>query len=281
MERTMKLATRGSELAIAQFNIISDSLMAKSVKGEPVIVRSHGEIDLSTPLYRMEERGIFVKRLNELVLEGAVDGAVHSAKDIPTEIDDSLEISYYSKRGDPRDFFVSKYDLTQFEGTVGSSSMRRRTFLRLFNKKLQFRDIRGNINTRIEKWRGGEVDSLVVAKVALDRLGLSIPGNPIPTDICPPDPNQGFVAVVSRKGSATSKILSSMQDPLARWEAETEREIMKKLGLGCDVAVSVFANYDLKKIYFSYANEDARFDLTFNETIETKDILKMRDIIGK
>ncbi|MEM2056413.1 MAG: hypothetical protein QXS30_02155, partial [Thermoplasmatales archaeon] len=126
-----------------------------------------------------------------------------------------------------------------------------------------------------------EVDSLVVAKVALDRLGLSIPGSPISTDICPPDPNQGFVAVVSQKGSTISKILSSMQDPRVRWEAETEREIMKKLGLGCDVAVSVFANYDLKKIYFSYANEDSRFDLSFDEMVETKDILKMRDIIGK
>ncbi|MEL9914315.1 MAG: hydroxymethylbilane synthase [Thermoplasmatales archaeon] len=281
MERTVRLATRGSELAIAQFNIISDSLMAKGIKGEPVIVRSHGEIDVSTPLYMIGERGIFVKKLNELVLEGTVDGAVHSAKDIPTEIDDNLEISYYSKRGDPRDFFVSKYDLAQFAGTVGSSSIRRRRFLKLFNKKLQFRDIRGNINTRIEKWERREVDSLVVAKVALDRLGLSIPGSPISTDICPPDPNQGFVAVVSQKGSTISKILSSMQDPRVRWEAETEREIMKKLGLGCDVAVSVFANYDLKKIYFSYANEDSRFDLSFDETIETKDILKMRDIIGK
>ncbi|MEM4090151.1 MAG: hypothetical protein QXQ46_05295, partial [Thermoplasmatales archaeon] len=145
----------------------------------------------------------------------------------------------------------------------------------------QFCDIRGNIDTRIDKWKKGEVNSLVIAKVALDRLGISVPGAPIPINICPPDPNQGFIAVVSRKKSRTSETLSLIQEAQAEWEAKTEREIMEKLDLGCDQAVSVFADFNLKKIKFSYANEKNRFDLSFAGKIGNGDILKMRDIIGR
>ncbi|MGC8645133.1 MAG: hydroxymethylbilane synthase [Thermoplasmata archaeon] len=279
MERIIRIATRGSRLALAQFDIISKGLSDKGFRAEPVIVKSHGEIDTATPLYKMGERGIFVKRLNELVLEGGADAAVHSAKDIPTQLQEGLRIVFFSQRGDVRDYFIGDPDFLSFRGKVGSGSIRRRMFLLLANRNLQFVDIRGNVDTRIGKWKRGEVDSLVVAKVALDRLGLSVPGAVIPEEICPPDPNQGFVAVVSRDGSPTSRIFSHLQTEPPLWEASVEREIMRELDTGCDVAISIRADYSSKRIKFSYANEDHRVDMSFRNDVSRADIEKMRDAI--
>ncbi|MEM0136656.1 MAG: hypothetical protein QXU18_15755, partial [Thermoplasmatales archaeon] len=161
MEGTLKIATRGSRLAIAQYEIIAKVLISHGVECVPVRIKSQGEHDSKTPLYKIDEQGIFVKNLNDKILEGEVDAAVHSAKDIPSEIDSELEISYYSVRADPRDYFISNRPIGNFEGTVGSSSIRRMKFLGLFNKDLKFVDMRGNIDTRIRKWTIGEVDSIV------------------------------------------------------------------------------------------------------------------------
>ena len=281
MEGNLRIATRGSRLALVQYEIISNLLAAHGIICSPVEIRSHGESDTHTPLYKMDEQGVFVKRLNEKIVEGEVDAAVHSAKDIPNEIGPELEISYYSKRADPRDYFVSNTQISTFSGTVGSSSIRRRMFLRLFNSDLKFIDIRGNIDTRIRKWGGGEVGSLVVAKAALDRLKITPPGETISEDVCPPDPNQGFIAVVTKRGTDLGRILKNIQDKDAMWEASMERNIMVRLELGCNLAASIRAISSQHLVKFAYANEERRYDLTFRERVEESDIRKMRDILGR
>lgn len=279
MEEKIRIATRGSSLALKQFEIVSGVLRGAGIGSEAVIVKSHGEIDASTPLYRMKEQGIFVRKLNESILNGNADAAVHSAKDIPNEIDPSLNISYYSMRGDPRDYFVSRGDIRNFAGTVGSSSVRRRTFLGLYNKKLQFIDVRGNIETRIRKWESGQTDSIVIAKTALDRLGLNPKGEILSEEVCPPDPNQGFIAVVSPKNSHFDNVLKKLQGEHTLWEASTERGLMTKLLLGCNVAVSIRAVYSERLIRFSYANEERRYDFSFLGEIPTEQLPKLRDLI--
>ncbi len=279
MERAIKIATRGSKLALKQFEIISKELESAGFRAEPVIVQSHAEHDAETPLYLMKEQGVFVKRLNDKILEGKVDAAVHSAKDIPSEIDPGLAISYFSKRADPRDYFVSSSDISLFSGTVGSSSIRRKEFLSIFNRNLRFENIRGNIDTRIRKWEEGKVGALVVAKAALDRLGLIPPGMPIPEEICPPDPNQGFIAVVTTKGSELEKRMRKVQDSQALWEATAERELTVRLHSGCSQAISIRAEYKGRAIKFAFAKEGRRFDLIFKGKVEESEVKKMRDLI--
>lgn len=280
MEGKVKIATRGSKLAMIQYDIVSNVLAARGIRSIPVEIRSHGESDTQTPLYKMDEQGVFVKRLNEKIVEGEVDAAVHSAKDIPNDIGPELEISYYSQRADPRDYFVSNTPIDNFSGTVGSSSIRRRMFLGLLNRNLNFVDIRGNIDTRINKWKKGEVGSLVVAKAALDRLEMAPPGKVLSEDICPPDPNQGFIAVVTKRGGEIGRTLKSIQDKDALWEASMERDLMVRLELGCNLATSIRAISSQGLLKFAYANEERRFDLTFKGMVAEADIRKMRDILG-
>lgn len=280
MEGVMKIATRGSKLALVQYDLISNFLEGKGIRCEPVVVESHGEHDTTTPLFGMKEQGVFVKKLNDKILDGSVEAAVHSAKDIPNEIDSDLKISFYSKRGDPRDFFVSKRTIDDYSGTVGSSSIRRRTFLRLHNKNLKFENLRGNIETRIKKWELGEVGSIVIAKTAIDRLKLNPPGHVMDENICPPDPNQAFIAVITIKGSTAERKLAGLQETEPLWEATRERELMEQLNLGCNVAVSIRADFPTRKIKFSYANDERRYDFVFDRNVTDADVSTMRDILG-
>jgi hydroxymethylbilane synthase len=280
MEETLKIATRGSRLALKQFELVARQLEAGGLKVQPVIIKPLGERDTETPLYDMKEQGVFVRNLNDQILEGNVAAAVHSAKDIPNEIDQKLEISYFSRRADPRDFFISASPLEKFSGSVGSSSMRRKNFIHIFNSNTRFESIRGNIETRIGKWERGMVDSIVVAKAALDRLDLHPKGEVISESICPPDPNQGFIAVVTEKGSRLGDTMRRIQESEPLWEASKERNLMVRLRLGCNLAVSIRAEHPKKTIRFSYANEAERYDFTFKEKVDEPDIRKLEDIIG-
>ncbi len=280
MEGALRIATRGSRLALKQYEIVSKVLEIHSIETRPILVESHGEEDRKTALYEMKEQGIFVKRLNDRILEGEVDVAVHSAKDIPNDIDPKLTIAFFSDRADPRDFFIARKDFQFFSGTVGSSSIRRKVFLSLSNKRLQFINTRGNVDTRIRKWENGEVGSLVIAKAALDRLGLRPPGQTLSEEMCPPDPNQGFIAMVCEKGTHIENVLRKIQGNESLWEASRERELVAKLELGCNIAVSIRGVHSEKKVNFSFANEERRFDLTFPGEISDSDVRKMRDIIG-
>lgn len=281
MERLVTIATRGSTLALVQFEMVAERLRQMGIRCEKIIVKSQGELDIETPLYQQKEQGIFVRKLNDKIEEGVADAAIHSAKDIPSEISPRLTISYFSERGDPRDYFVARGNLSNFDGTVGTSSIRRKMFLSLYNRNLAFQNLRGNIETRLRKWERGQVDSLVVAKVALDRLGKTPPGEVIPEEICPPDPNQGFIAVVTSRGNWIETLFNGIQEDGPLWEASSEREVMRELNIGCNVAASIRANFSDRTIRFSYANEEKRYDFSFRGTLDGADLVKLRLLIDE
>lgn len=279
MEKGLKIATRGSRLALVQAYIIGELISLGGYKYRIVTVKSEGDKDLYTPLYEYGDRGLFVKAVNEEVLNGNADLAVHSAKDLPYDIGEELEISYYSERGDTRDFFVSHKSMEGFMGTVGGSSIRRISFLKVKYNNMEFKNLRGNIDTRITKWKNGDVDAMVLAKVALDRLGIDLPGEVIPEEILPPAPNQGIIAVVTRKGSPESNFFQHLQNEQSLWEGENERRLMGALSLGCNTAVSIRAYFDSRLIKFSYVNGNRRYDMTFNGYPDTSQIRKLSEII--
>ncbi len=279
----VRIATRGSDLALTQSETIASLFLDSGIETSVVTTKSLGDNDRTTPLYSMAGDGVFVSSLNKAVLDGEADLAVHSAKDMPSKLDPDLEVAFYSRRGDPRDYFISSIPIRDFRGIIGTSSIRRKTFISLLNRSVKFTTIRGNIQTRIEKLHEGGVDATVVAKVALDRLGIKPPGFIFSEIELPPDPNQGFIAVISRKGSNLIDFLRKFQDEASLWEASSERLIMAELGLGCSSPVSIRATYDTRKVHFSTVVSGSRvdLDLEFSDPVSIKEaVRRIGDVIA-
>jgi len=243
----MIIGTRGSKLAIAQTEKLCERLRALDVGYEIKTVQSLGDVITDRGLYEMPSEGVFVKKLDTMLLTGKIDIAVHSMKDIPLERDERLETSAVLPRDSPYDALVSKYSLADMpEGAViGTSSVRRKyQFLHYVEKegvKVKIEDIRGNMDTRIEKFRRGEYDGVILAEAGLERLNLDIAYERLDYDPFVPSPGQGIIAVVARKGSGESDLLKEIDDAKTRVEAEAEKEVLKVMGGGCSLPVGVHA----------------------------------------
>ena len=282
--QNIRIITRGSELALRQTDEISGILKSASFTVDVLTTKSIGDINDSSPISDIGSDGVFVSSLNKALLGEEADIAVHSAKDMPSFLDPDLSVVFFSQRGDPRDFFVSNIPLNKFTGTIGTSSVRRKSYISLLTKGVKFSVIRGNINTRINKCLSGEYDATVVAKVALDRLGLNPPGFVFSEHDIPPDPNQGFIAVVARKGDPIAGFFEKIQEPTSLWEASSERRVLMELGLGCNSPVSLRGKFPEKKVYFSTVIDDSRFDMVLDFSEESKikaSIKKIGDLLGK
>ena len=243
----MIIGTRGSKLAIAQTEKLCERLRALDVGYEIKTVQSLGDVITDRGLYEMPSEGVFVKKLDTMLLTGKIDIAVHSMKDIPLERDEKLETSAVLPRDSPYDVLVSKYRLADMpEGAViGTSSVRRKyQFLNYVEKKsvkVMIKDIRGNVDTRINKFQSGEYDGVILAEAGLERLNLDIEYERLDCDPFVPSPGQGIIAVVTRKGSEESNILKAVDDAKTRVEAEAEKEVLKVMGGGCSLPVGVHA----------------------------------------
>ncbi|MCW3141617.1 MAG: hydroxymethylbilane synthase [Methanophagales archaeon] len=250
----MIIGTRGSKLAILQTEKVCERL--KELGYEPTIktVRSLGDVRTDRGLYEMPEKGVFVKKLDMLLLEGKIDLAVHSMKDIPLERDERLETSAVLPRDSPYDALVSQYRLDEMPdgAIIGTSSVRRKFQILNYTAekgvKVRIKDIRGNVDTRIKKFRRGEYDGVILAEAGLERLGLDIEYERLDCDPFVPSPNQGIIAVVTRKGSDESEILNAIDDPDTRIEAEVENEVLEVIGGGCALPVGVHAKVSEDKI---------------------------------
>jgi hydroxymethylbilane synthase len=244
----MIVGTRGSKLAIVQTEKVCEKLSELGVEYEIKTVRSLGDVMTDRGLYEMPTKGVFVKKLDKMLLDGTIDIAVHSMKDIPTERDKGLETSAVLPRDSPYDALVSRYRLDDMsEGAViGTSSVRRRyQFLNYVGErgvKVKIKDIRGNVDTRVKKFRRGEYDGVLLAEAGFERLKLDIEYERLDRDPFVPSPRQGIIAVVARHGSKESEILKQMDDSETRMEAEVEEEVLKVIGGGCSLPVGVHAS---------------------------------------
>ena len=239
----IRVATRGSALALWQANRVS-SLLTRTLPGvevEIVTVETTGDRDQTTPLEQMGGLGVFVKEVQAAVLDGRADLAVHSAKDLPGGQTDGLALAAVPERADPRDVLVGCRLTSLPEGaTVATGSIRRRAHLANHRPDLRFTGLRGNIGTRLDKAR--EVDAAVMAKAALDRLGLCPEiVDPLEPEVLLPQVGQGALAVECRTDFELLQALEGMDDPAARRAVEAERAFLVELGTGCDLPVSAHA----------------------------------------
>ena len=253
----MKLGTRGSALALWQARTVADLLEATGARVEIVVIKTSGDRLQERPLTETGTKRLFVKEIEDALLSGSVDLAVHSAKDMPAVLPEGLQVGATLPREDPRDALVlpggspdgGLDDVLTRLGrapSVATSSVRRSAQLRAILPEAAFAPIRGNVDTRIRKLDAGGWDALVLASAGLRRLGF---GNRIsaalPVDVCVPAPGQGIVAIEIRAGDAeTRRALAKIDDEAAGVSLTAERELVAALGGGCQLPLGGVALLD-------------------------------------
>jgi hydroxymethylbilane synthase len=240
MMKTIRVGTRGSRLALAQTEIALSTLHKAypRVRFEVITISTKGDID-KRPLFTMDEKGIFEKEVNEAVRQGAVDFAVHSLKDIPSDLSDDLLVACILKRASPNDVLVNDNGQKLKElapgSVVGTSSLRRAVQLTRTRPDLAVRPIRGNIETRVKKVISREYDAVVLAEAGLARIGMKdvIVERFSVRDFIPA-PGQGAIAILCRRSDdALAGMLQQVEDPRSRIEVLAERALIREIEGGC------------------------------------------------
>jgi hydroxymethylbilane synthase len=268
-----RVGTRGSKLALAQTEEVLN-LLKKEIPGaefEIVVMRTRGDVDLKTPLYMIESKGIFEREINSAVERGEIDFAVHSMKDLPTSIE--LAIAAVPPRRSPYDVIVTRDGSGIAElprgARVGTSSMRRISHLKYLRPDLEVVPIRGNVDTRLRKLEN--LDAIVVAEAALERLNLNVKGERI--EEMTPAAGQGALAVVSRKEIVP--LLSRINDEISFNEVMLERKVMSGLRAGCKTPVGVHADLRRRIITISAVSRD--FKRIARASVEIRNISSAAD----
>jgi hydroxymethylbilane synthase len=220
------------------------------MEAEIVIIKTSGDKMQQAPLTQIGGKGIFIKELEEALLDESVDLAVHSVKDIPTETPSRLSFPAVCRRDDVRDCLVSNNGLTLANlrqgARVGTSSLRRQAQLRHYRKDLDIRELRGNVDTRLRKVESGEYDAIVLSKAGLDRLGWSQKiTEPLSPEISLPAVGQGAIAIESRvKDTEAAEILGKLDDAETRTAIIAERALLSALQGGCQVPLGAWARIE-------------------------------------
>ena len=248
-EQVLRIGTRGSELALWQATEVA-RLLRLAHPGlivERQIIRTVGDRVLGTPLSQIGDKGLFTRELEEALVGGTIDLAVHSLKDLPTRLPDGLELGVVLEREDPRDVLVAPPGVTlatlppRFR--VGTSSLRRRAQLLFRQRDLELLDVRGNLPTRIAKLDRGDYDALVLARAGLVRLGL---GDRIAEAIAPelivPAVGQGALGIETRVGDRrVDDLLAPLEHRPTRLATSAERAFLGRLEGGCQVPIGALA----------------------------------------
>ena len=223
-----------------------DGLKILGVGTELRIIKTSGDIFLDKPLHQLSGWGVFVAEIDEKMLSGELDLAVHSMKDIPTKRPEELEIAAILKRDSPYDILVSRggQDLEGLEkgAIIGTSSMRRSAQLKRARPDLHIRSLRGNLQTRLRKLKKGEYDAIVLAQAGLQRMGIELEYSVLDPERFVPSANQGTIVVVAKKGTPAYERASHLDDKATRSETMIERRILETVGGGCVVPMAVHAD---------------------------------------
>ena len=234
-------------MALRQTEIVQEQLSALGIETQLVKVKTSGDVFLDKPLHQLTGFGVFVAEIDERMLCGEIDLAVHSMKDLPTKRPEELTVSAVLKRDSPYDILLCRNGPVQSleelkEGAVvGTSSMRRTAQLRRARPDLQITSLRGNLQTRLRKLDQGEFDAIVLAQAGLERMGLERDYLRLDGERFVPSANQGTIIVVARRGSKAELHSRLLDDAPTRTETMIERKILETVGGGCVVPMAVHA----------------------------------------
>jgi hydroxymethylbilane synthase len=245
--KPLRIGSRGSMLAAWQAKHVAELLQAHSIATEIIYIKTSGDRFQAVGVNQIGVKGVFIKEIEDALLEGRVDLAVHSMKDVPTEIPSGLAIAAICKREDPRDCLISRNGETFGKlargARVGTGSLRRQAQLRHARPDLVFMDLRGNVDTRLAKLDKGEFDAIVLAKAGLDRLSLSSRiTEVISEEICLPAVGQGAIGIEARSNDAVSvDVARKLNDPATNEAVVAERALLRELEGGCQVPLGAWA----------------------------------------
>jgi hydroxymethylbilane synthase len=236
---SITIGTRGSKLALAQTTTVCKKLEALGIETKTVIINTQGDTSTQVPLHEIGGQGVFVRALDDAILAGDIDCAVHSMKDIPAYRPSGLFTSAILKRDSAADYLAHDGSINSVR-IIGTSSTRRKAQLLRHDPDITIKDLRGNVDTRIRKLNAGEFDAIMLAEAGLTRLGIRIPGERFPAEKFVPSPNQGTIAVVSRADPSLMEVLSALDHPQTRTDVMYERAVMEKLGGGCFTPLGIY-----------------------------------------
>ena len=249
--KPLRIGSRGSILARWQAEFVRKQLFQLTgVEAEIIIIKTSGDKMQQQPLTQIGGKGIFIKELEEALLEESIDLAVHSVKDIPTDTPGRLHFPAVCRRDDVRDCLVSHTGTSLANlkqgARVGTGSLRRQAQLRHYRPDLDLRELRGNVDTRLRKVESGEYDAIVLSKAGLDRLGWSQKiTEPLSTEISLPAVGQGAIAIESRVNDRDAdEILSKLNDLETRTAIIAERALLSALQGGCQVPLGAWARME-------------------------------------
>lgn len=258
MKQKLTIATRGSRLALRQSEIVKQLLLQRfpGIIVDFLEVTTHGDIDQSTPLSNFGNTGVFVKGLEEKLLSGKADLAVHSLKDVPSKMFPELTLASFPEREDARDVLVTRNEINWRDlksgSVVGTSSPARKEQMKQLRPDLVFKDIRGNVDTRVGKVVGGEYDATILAAAGLKRLGYNIAGKSYFTlDEMVPSPGQGVLVVqVHKKQGEVLEMIRQTNDKKLEQQVKAERGFMDQMGGGCRFPVAAHTEIAGNRIIF-------------------------------
>lgn len=245
------IASRGSQLALWQARWVQQKLAERGHETRIEIIKTTGDKITDVPLAKVGTKGLFTKEIEEALLDGRADLAVHSLKDLPTELPAGLVLAAIPVREDPRDAIVGKrLDDLPRGAKVGTSSLRRAAQLRQFRPDLEVESIRGNLDTRVRKLDEGLYDAVVLAAAGLKRLGWSERiAELLPAEIMCSAVGQGALAIETRAEGAGYQACIALDDPQTRAAVTAERAVLAALGGGCQVPIGAYATIKNAKLH--------------------------------
>ncbi|MDD1657179.1 MAG: hydroxymethylbilane synthase [Methanomicrobiales archaeon] len=235
----LRLGTRGSRLALAQAEMACRALSAQGVEVETVIIRTKGDDVTGVPLHEIGGQGIFVRALDDAILAGEIDAAVHSMKDIPAQRPEGVTTIAVLPRESPADFLALSTGMAEVR-VVGTSSTRRKAQILRHDPAVEVKVLRGNVDTRVRRLLAGDYHAIVLAEAGMKRLGISLRGYRLPPERFVPTANQGAVAVVSRDDPGLLITLSSLDHTPTRRDVAIERAVMEEVGGGCATPMGIY-----------------------------------------
>jgi hydroxymethylbilane synthase len=240
------IGSRGSQLALWQANHVKELLATRGAECRIEIVKTTGDKIQDAPLAKIGGKGLFTKEIEEALLDRRIDLAVHSMKDLPTELPKGLTIAAIPQRADQRDAIIGgKLRDLKVGAIVGTSSLRRIAQLKMHRPDLDIRSIRGNVDTRINKVERGEYDAIVLAAAGLQRLGWGdIISEYFRQDIMCPAVGQGALAIETLEEGPGHDACAPLDDPWSRFPVTAERAMLHELGGDCQVPIGAFGFLD-------------------------------------
>jgi hydroxymethylbilane synthase len=283
----LRIGSRGSQLALWQANHIKALLEQRGHKVEIKIIKTTGDKITDVALAQVGTKGMFTKEIEEALAENRVDLAVHSLKDLPTEIPSGFEIAAIPTRQDARDAFCSiKYNSIEHlpsQARVGTSSLRRQAQLKALRPDLDIHPLRGNVDTRLRKLEAGDYDAVILAAAGLNRLGKQecIRQMLAATLMCPAA-GQGALAIEIRKGdSSVGQYVAFLNDNAARIGTTCERALLNKMGGGCQVPIGAFAEMINGKLHLEGIVARPDGSKVLRESGEGEDPVQLGEMVGE